>query len=97
MGMTDVVQMAQQGQSEDVIINQIRATHSCFQLSANDLNFLKQSGVPDRVIIEMQNARPQATVVGSPRPVYVNPPTTVVYEPAPMLIYGRPHYYRRYW
>jgi hypothetical protein len=98
MGMIDVVQMTQQGQSEGVIINQIRVTHSTFQLSANDLNYLKQCGVSNNVIMEMQNAQPGPTVATA-QPVYVRPGPAMVYQPAPVYVYGgygRP-YYRRYW
>jgi hypothetical protein len=99
VGMIDVVQMCNNGQSDDVVINQIRATRSTFQLSTNDLNYLRDNHVSDRVIIEMQNARPSATVVASPRPVYVNPPQTVIYESAPppvVFVGGRGGYYRRW-
>ena len=100
MGMTDVVHMVQSGQSEAVIINQIRATGSTFQLSASDLDFLKASNVPDSVIVAMQNARPVA-VVTPRRTVVVQEPTTVIYErpapvyyaPGPVFVGG---YYRRW-
>jgi hypothetical protein len=56
---------------------------------------LKAEGVPDRVIIEMQNARPSAPVIVSPRPrgvVYADPPPVVVYErrPPPVVFVGPP-------
>ena len=62
MGMTDVIHMVQAGHSDQVIINQIRATGSTFPLSASDLDFLKQNNVPDSVILAMQNDRPVAVV-----------------------------------
>lgn len=97
MGMADVIKMSQDGQSDSVIINQIHATGSSFQLTATDLSYLKQNGVSDAVIIEMQNARPRPTTVVSPRPVYVSgPPVVYAAPPPPLVIYGRPrgYYYR---
>src|SRR4051794_22466388 len=79
MGMMDVVDMAQKGHDEQVIINQIHATGSTFQLSPADLDYLKQCNVPSRVIVEMQTAR---VVAGPPTRMYVREPgpTTVIYE-----------------
>lgn len=100
MGLTDVVQMVEIGQSDQVIINQIRATGSTFQMSAGDLTFLKSRGVSDPVILEMQNARP-VSVITPPRRVVVREPTTVIYEPAPVYVAPRPVYigggYYRHW
>ena len=97
LGMIDVCQMVQQGQSSAIIINQIRNTNSTFQLSTSDLQYLKANNVPDDVIGVMQNARPQPTVIAPARPqrVYVeSPPPVVVYErpyypPPGMVVYGR--------
>ena len=89
MGLTDVVHMVQEGHDDQVIINQIRTTGSTFQLSASDLDYLKNSGVSARVIAEMQAARavsPLGTRV-------VSPPssTTVIYE---QPLYPPPYYVR---
>jgi hypothetical protein len=94
MGMTDVVYLAQQHVTDEVIISQIRSTHSVFQLSANDTVWLKQQGVSDVVIQEMlatPNRYPRryysATPVYTPAPVYV-------VEPAPPVAigFGYTHY-----
>ncbi len=87
MGMMDVVDMAMKGHDEQVIINQIHATGSSFQLSAADLDYLKQCNVSPRVIIEMQTSRPAPAV---PTRVIVREPApaTVIYErPPPVYIY----------
>ena len=91
MGLTDVIHMAQQGHEDQVIVNQIRATGSTFQLTASDLDFLKNNQVSGRVIAEMQNARPSPTAT---RVVVREAPTTVIYqEPAyPGPVYVRPMY-----
>jgi len=102
----DVVHLAQQGHAEQVIINQIRATGSGFQLTSGDLDYLKGNGVTDRVIAEMQVARPSPTVVVRPQPtVYIDRPYySRPYYPAPAVIiaprpfyYGYGHHHRGCW
>ena len=87
MGITDVVYLAQQHVADEVIISQIRATRSVFQLSANDTVWLKQQGVSDAVIQEML-----ATASRYPRRVYtaapVYPQPVYVVEPAPPVAVG---------
>jgi len=93
LGMTDVAQMAQSHVSDDVIIAQIRTTASAFRLSAEDIIWLKQNGVSDGVIQEMQaSATRYPAGVATASPVYV-------VEPAPPPVYvGYGYgYYRRRW
>jgi hypothetical protein len=103
MGLTDVIHMSNQGHDPQVIINQIRNTGSTFQLSANDLDFLKANNVPPQVIAEMQSARPTGpVVVGPPRPAVIYqdaPPPVVIYRrpPPPPGFYFGYGYGRRYW
>ncbi len=54
LGVQDVVQMAHSHISDEVIVNHIRASGTVFQLSAQDTIWLKQNGVSDRVVSEMQ-------------------------------------------
>ena len=68
MSLDQIVQMAQQGQSDAVIIGQINTTGSIFQLTPDDVNFLHQQRVSDQVINYMQSHR---YAVVQPRPVYV--------------------------
>jgi surface antigen len=71
MTINDIVQMAQSGQSDNVIIGQINATGSIFpNMTADDVNYLHQQRVSDQVINYMQQRR----YVYVPRPVYVVPP-----------------------
>lgn len=88
MGLTDVVQLAQRNTSDEVIINQIRSTNSTFQLSTEDLRFLKENGVSDRVVLEMQNRRP--TQVLTPRYVPVHRHPRYMYAPPPAVIFVEP-------
>jgi len=77
LGLTDVVNMVQQHITDDVIIGQIRTTGSIYRLSPSDINWLKQNGVSDAVVMEMQ-----ATATRYPRRMYSATPVYVV-EPAP--------------
>jgi len=104
LGITDVIELSKTGQNDQVIINQIRSTRSTFQLSAADLNLLKTNGVSDRVIAEMQVARPAPgrvvvqesgpVIYESPPPVYVRPSPVVVVGPPRPYYYGGGFYYR---
>jgi len=75
LGLVDVVTMSQQHISDSVIITQIRTTGSVYRLTPTDINWLKENGVSDGVIIEMQatasRVPPAVTVVRPVRPVYV--------------------------
>jgi len=74
LGLADIAQMTQQHISDAVIINQIRATGSAYNLSANDIYWLKSQGVSDAVVAEMQATAyryPQAVYVADPAPVAV--------------------------
>jgi surface antigen len=74
--LQDVATMTQQGVSDDVIISQMHSTNSAYNLTADQIIWLKQSGVHDGVIREMQLS------TGYPRRVYAAAPVYVV-EPAP--------------
>lgn len=95
LGMGEVIQMAQSHISDEVIINQIRTRGTVFYLSAQDIVMLKQNGVSDRVVAEMQ-----ATATRVPRRVYSAAPVVqpvYVVEPAPpppVVRFGYTHYGR---
>lgn len=82
LSLQDVAGMAQRHISDAVIIQQIRTTNSVFSLAPNQIDWLKQQGVSDSVIIEMQSRRPTAVM---PVRAHAVPATTSVYvvEPAP--------------
>src|SRR5262245_33498845 len=65
----DIVQMAtsQPPLSDEVIISQIHSTNSTFQLSTEQITWLRQNGVSDRVITAMINARPRVAIAHGPR------------------------------
>lgn len=87
LDMNGVVLLAQQGVSDEVIINQIQTTGSSFRLNPNDIVYLKQSGVSDRVIQAMQRSAVCGPV---PRVYHHHPGAVHVYEPAPVYIMGPP-------
>ena len=84
LSLPEIAQMAQQQISDSVIITQIRATRSLYNLSPQDIQWLKSQGVSDAVVMEMQAT---ATRVPGPGPrVYARPyynPDVVVVEPYP--------------
>ena len=55
--------MAKNGQSERVIVNHILQCRMRFLLNAEELNDLKANGVPDPVIVEMQNTAEPSPVI----------------------------------
>lgn len=74
----EVVRMSQNPQISDaIIVNQINATGSVYQLSTADLEFLKQNGVRDSVIIHMQSRRPGMVQFAPP------PGQVVIIDPGP--------------
>jgi outer membrane lipoprotein SlyB len=95
LGLADVKALARAGVSDEVIISQIRNSHSVYQLSTAEIIDLKDSGVNERVIDFMINtasapygyAPPpppdsgamEATVVAQPPP----PPIVEEYYAAP--------------
>lgn len=82
--LEDVAQLAQQHISDSVIIGQIRSTGSVYHLSPEQINWLKEQGVSDAVILEMQaTANRYPRRVYSATPVYTTQPVVVVEPPPP--------------
>jgi outer membrane lipoprotein SlyB len=97
LGLTDIVQMTQGKVSDSVIISQIRATNSIYQLSPTDIQWLKDNGVTDAVVVEMQQtAARRPLVYGRPRPVYVVD-EPVYYGPPPVVGVGFSYGHYRRW
>jgi hypothetical protein len=87
LGLTDVVTMSQQHISDAVIIQQIRSTGSLYRLSPSDIAWLKENGVSDAVVLEMQataNRCPKR--VYSPVPVYTQPVYVIEPPPPPVSV-----------
>jgi osmotically inducible lipoprotein OsmB len=75
--LPDVVAMVNSGVSEGVVIGQIRSTGTVYNLSANDILYLRSNNVSDGIISEMQ-----ATAY-RPQRVYTTAPPVVLYDPPP--------------
>jgi uncharacterized protein YcfJ len=54
MSIQQIVDLSSQGINEDVIVDKIHLSNSRFNLSADDINYLKQNGVSQKVINAMQ-------------------------------------------
>jgi hypothetical protein len=83
LSFEQIVQMSKAGVGDPLIINQIRASRTSYNLDADMIIWLQQNGVSNAVITEMQNTsrygvRPVYIREGAPivyeRPVYVAPP-----------------------
>jgi uncharacterized protein YcfJ len=53
VSMQQITDMSQQGVNENVIIDKIRLTNSRYNLTADDINYLKQKGATQKVIDTM--------------------------------------------
>jgi hypothetical protein len=82
VSLEDVAKMTQANVSDEIIIDKIRQTNVAYSLTGDQLVWLKQQGVSDRVVRAMQTngygtpvryAAPPPVVVYE-RPVYVAPP-----------------------
>ena len=74
--------MSQQHISDALIITEIRSTNSFYRLNPDHLVWLKQMGVSDVVIMEMQSRVPQQVYTAAP---YYHREVVVV-EPAPVAV-----------
>lgn len=90
IGVADVISLSRAQQSDQVIINQIRTTRSTFQLTVSDLEMLKNNGVSQAVIAEMQASPPLPTALPPARVVVRDQPSTVIYESGPPAVVVRP-------
>ncbi|HVM59959.1 MAG TPA: YXWGXW repeat-containing protein [Verrucomicrobiae bacterium] len=84
LGLADVKELARAGVSDEVIISQIRNSHSVYQLSTAEIIDLKNSGVSERVIDFMINTSSGYNVAPPPPPPYGAPAeSTIVTQPPP--------------
>ncbi len=96
LSVADVKALAKAGISEDIIINQIKSSHTVFHLSVADIIDLRDSGVSDKVVnfmINTPSAVGASTEVTRPATVVVSPPPppppmeTVIAAPGPDYIW----------
>ena len=81
MSLTDIVQLAQRGTPDDIIIRQMDATGSVFNLTTQDISYLQDQNVSSRVISAMQARRTRTVIVQPRQPdvIYVSPPPPPVF------------------
>lgn len=82
--LSDIKSMTRSGVNDDTIIAQINSTHAVYNLDANAIVDLTQSGVSQRVIAYMMNTPNTVTVVQAPPPPVTE---TVVVSPGPGYVW----------
>ena len=93
LSVADVKALAQAGVSDDVIISQIRNSHTVYHLSAADIIDLRNAGVSNPVMDCMINTPTTAGATSSAGTVYVDQPPpsppaeTIVVAPGPGYIW----------
>lgn len=98
LSLQQIVEMSRNGSSPNVIMNMISSSHSTFQLTPDEINYLRQQQVDNSVIEYMQrcgavaNGPPPPPTVYTPQaavaPAYVAPGYV-----APVGYYGPPPVY----
>lgn len=87
MTVGDVISLTHQHIPENIIIQQIRSTGTAFNLTTNDIILLKQNGVSDGVVHEMQSRNYKTgPVMVAPAPIYKQV-TVIHHEPPPPRIH----------
>ncbi len=98
MALTDVVAMTQSGLSDEIIARAVGERGVGRALSAQDLIYLKQSGVSTYVIDAVQRSafKPAAAApVATVAPTVVEP--VRVYQPAPVVVQPYHYYHAPYY
>jgi hypothetical protein len=91
MGLADIKMLAKAGISDDIILSQIRNSHTVYHLSTAEIIDLKDNGVSQRVIDFIINTpgasppppAPQPVIEPTPVVVSTPPPTPIIEEVAP--------------
>jgi hypothetical protein len=79
--LVEIVEMSQKGHPDSIIINHIRNSGAAYNLTIQDIDYLRSRGVSEAVVVELQT-RPV-------RPVVVRPAPVVVHEPPPVVLIER--------
>ncbi len=93
LSVADIKALARAGINDDVIISQIRNSHTVYHLSAADIIDLRDAGVSNRVIDFMINtpstvgSAPQASPVYVAQPPPPPPAETIVVAPGPGYVW----------
>jgi hypothetical protein len=73
MSIDDVIALAKDSVGDNVILAQMKATHSYFKLTNNDIRDLKKNGVSDQVINAMIKTGDEPTRTATRRGYYAYP------------------------
>lgn len=93
LGLSDVKALAQAGVSDDVIISEIRNSHTVYHLGAADIIDLRNAGVSNHVIDYMINTPTTATAAPQTSSMYIaqapppQPAEPVVVAPGPGYVW----------
>jgi hypothetical protein len=91
VSVDDAIAMTRAGVDEQVIVDHVNVVGVARPLQTNDIIYLKQNGVSDRVVQTMQHPAVQPVVAQPPPPVVVEDP----YYYGPGYYRPYPYYYRR--
>ena len=103
-GVAEVVQLARASVGDDVIVNYIHNSGNAYGLDANQILYLKQQGISERIINAMLT-QPKTAVAMQPVPSASAPetstatvaPTVTYVQTAPPIYYDyQPYYYPAY-
>jgi len=92
-GVPEVVQLAHANVSEDVIVNYVQNSGNAYGLDANQILYLKQQGVSDRIVNTMldQRSRLAATQTATPQDTTdTGNAQTATVVTQPTVTYARP-------
>jgi hypothetical protein len=93
-GVEDVLKLTRAQVSEDVVVNYIQNSGTVYNLGSSDIVYLRNEGVPDRVIntmLEQRKKVTEAAVAASAQPAQPAPQSYAPAEPAqPAPVYVEP-------
>lgn len=82
-GVQDIVKLKQAGLSDDVILSQIKNSGATYNLSADQIIYLKNQGIGDAAIRALISGSGSAAAPAAPTPVTTTPPPPPVTDTAP--------------
>jgi len=85
--LVKLVELVKAGLSENLIIEQIRRSQPAFNLTVNDLLYLKRNDVPENIIAALLNASSQSPFA-APTPQATPTPTPTPTPPAELTVDG---------
>ena len=92
LGVADIKALAKAGVSDEVIISQIRNSHTAYRLSTAEIIDLKDAGVSEHVIDVMINTASTSSAAPPPPPPPAQYEEIVVNEPPPPPIVEEVYY-----